>query len=414
MQEWIEEAGATAHTRGLRGWAGRVYKHFETPSYHSKDRRKRVLALVSDAFGAGGGIAKFNRDLLGVMSASPAVSSVVAVTRVQPKPAQDLPLKLHYDIRGIGRDLHCLNGKLNFAREVIRLMRSYRQIDLVVCGLIGILPIAWLAARIKRVPLVCIIHGVDAWQADGSPIANRIIRHADGVIAVSQYTKQRFMEWSGVDANKVMLLPNCYDSIQYGPGPKPEYLLDRYGLQGKTVLMTLGRLAANEQYKGFDEIIECLPALAHKIPDIAYLVVGDGNDKQRLQEKVQALGLSDRVVFAGYIPEREKADHYRLVDAYVMPGRGEGFGIVYLEAMACGIPAVGSKLDGSRDALRNGMLGSLADPGNPEEIVTTILEGLKRNRGVVPDGLEYFSYGNFRNRCRRILDGIWTAERMRT
>jgi glycosyltransferase involved in cell wall biosynthesis len=85
-------------------------------------------------------------------------------------------------------------------------------------------------------------------------------------------------------------------------------------------------------------------------------------DRRCLQEKARSLGVHGRVVFAGYVPESEKADHYRLADAYVMPGRGEGFGIVYLEALACGVPVVASEVDGSREAVREGALGILVDP----------------------------------------------------
>jgi phosphatidylinositol alpha-1,6-mannosyltransferase len=114
------------------------------------------------------------------------------------------------------------------------------------------------------------------------------------------------------------------------------------------------------------------------VPNIAYLIVGDGTDHHRLEEKARSLGVHERVVFAGYIPEREKADHYRLADAYVMPGRGEGFGIVYLEALACGVPVVASKLDGSREAVRDGALGILVDPNDAEGIKRGILEALAR------------------------------------
>ncbi len=105
-----------------------------------------------------------------------------------------------------------------------------------------------------------------------------------------------------------------------------------------------------------------LPSLAERIPGIAYLIVGDGDDRARLEAKAACLGVADRVVLAGFIPETAKADHYRLADAYVMPGWGEGFGIVYLEAMACGLPVLGSKLDGSREALREGDLGFWSIP----------------------------------------------------
>jgi len=117
---------------------------------------------------------------------------------------------------------------------------------------------------------------------------------------------------------------------------------------------------------------------------ITYLIVGDGRDRRRLEEKARSLGVGDRVVFAGFIPESEKTEHYRLADAYVMPGWGEGFGFVYLEALACGIPALGSKLDGSREALRDGDLGILVDPHDRDDLWQGLLEVLIRPRGSFP------------------------------
>ena len=408
VQQWIESTGKEKKSRGLRGWAKRLYEQFETPVRETKDRRKRVLALVSDAFGAGGGIAKFNRDLLTSISTSPDVSNVVALTRVQPTPAKNLPLKLYYNSHGIAKNSHCLSGKLNYIGELVRVVCQYRHIDLVICGLINLLPLAWLVARIKHVPFCCIIHGIDAWQPHPSTLVNRLIQRVDVVVAVSEYTRTRFIEWTGMPSDKILLLPNCYDPVLYGPGNKPDSLVQRYTLHGKAVLMTLGRLVSKERYKGFDEVLECLPALAEYIPNIAYLIVGDGDDKQRLLDKAKELAVADRVIFAGYISEAEKADHYRLADVYVMPSRGEGFGIVYLEAMACGIPTIASKLGGSRDALRNGKLGILADPTDLEDVQHAILHALKQERGV-PSGLEYFSVGNYRRRIWCILSGLFDS-----
>ena len=111
-------------------------------------------------------------------------------------------------------------------------------------------------------------------------------------------------------------------------------------------------------------------------------------------------------IFTGLISEHEKVNHYRLVDVYVMPSRLEGFGFVFLEAMACGIPVVASKIDGSREAVRDGKLGILVDPDKPEEIKSGIIEALKRHRGVVLEGLDYFSYSNFEKRCHHIIDQV--------
>jgi glycosyltransferase involved in cell wall biosynthesis len=112
------------------------------------------------------------------------------------------------------------------------------------------------------------------------------------------------------------------------------------------------------------------------------------------------------VVFAGRIPESEKAAHYRLADAFVMPGYGEGFGIVYLEALACGIPVLASTLDASREALLDGEMGLLVDPRNPAELRRGLLQVLQQPRGGVPPGLEHFSYPSFVKRCHAIIDDL--------
>jgi len=137
------------------------------------------------------------------------------------------------------------------------------------------------------------------------------------------------------------------------------------------------------------------------------MIVGDGPDRARLEQKAQLLNIADRVIFAGRISEEEKADHYRLADIYVMPSSGEGFGIVYLEAMACGIPVIGSKIDGSRDALRNGRLGILVNPTDGAELCEAILRTLaEKSTGDRRHGVEYFSTERFCERVFQMVDAI--------
>jgi glycosyltransferase involved in cell wall biosynthesis len=113
--------------------------------------------------------------------------------------------------------------------------------------------------------------------------------------------------------------------------------------------------------------------------------------------------VNDRIVFTGFVPEEQKADYYRLADAYVMPSQGEGFGIAFLEALACGIPVLGSRVDGSQEALLDGALGCLADPSKPAEIERGVLEALRRGRGAVPQEISHYSYHAFANRAEAIV-----------
>jgi asparagine synthase (glutamine-hydrolysing) len=393
MQEWFLRANYTSsEKRGLRGWALTLHKPY---------KRWRILALLTDAFGGIGGIAKFNRDLLTAIADHPNVSIVNVLPRIMPFQPDNIPGKIVYVTEAVG-------GKAKYLKAFFSTLSRGQPFDLVICGHINLLPLARLAGIIAKAPVLLITHGIDAWQPTKNRLTNYVVTKVNQFISVSELTKQRFSNWTGLPQGLGWLLPNCFEPQDFTPGTKSPSLLRRYGLEGKLVLMTCGRMTSTEMSKGFDRIIQLLPTLIKKIPNIAYLIVGDGDDRPHLESMARQLRVDDRVVFAGYVSEAEKADHYRLADVYVMPSRGEGFGIVYLEAMACGIPVVGSGIDGSREALRDGMLGILVDPDSPDDIKRGILEALGRPRGVVPEGLTYFSYDNFELKCHRIIDRILT------
>ncbi|HLF97409.1 MAG TPA: glycosyltransferase family 4 protein [Methylococcaceae bacterium] len=359
----------------------------------------RILVLLTDAYGGHGGISRFNRDFLGALSAHENVREILVFPRLVRSAIEETILS---NIRFVDRGV---TSKMGYVKTVLAHVIGDRKFDLLVCGHINLLPLCWLLSRWIGCPLALIIHGIDAWEPTGSRLVDRLAKRVDAVVAVSRLSLQRFCAWSGTNPDKGFILPNTVDLSLFTPGPQNPELLNRYGLENKTVLMTLGRMPCSERYKGYDEIIELLPALSERIPDVAYLLAGNGDDRPRLERKAQELGVGKQVVFAGMIPESEKVDHYRLADAYVMPSRGEGFGIVLLEAMACGIPVVASKLDGGREALRDGLLGELVDPLDSADILRGVLQALKKPRGV-PEGLEYFSMDGFRQRVHDIVDGL--------
>lgn len=388
VREWLRRGhGTHSDHRGLRAWARQLN---DAPR-----KRRRVLALLTDGYGGRGGISKFNRDFLRSMCSAPTSREVVAVPRLIQDPPGPLPAGLTYLT-------DATNSKPRYLRKILSLLRSQEKFDLVMCCHINLLPAACLASLWHRVPLLLVIHGIDAWKPTHNWLANRLVSRVDGVIAVSALTLGRFLSWSRLDPGRGIVLPNSVDLHAYRSASKSPELLARFGLQGRRVLMTVGRLVSSERYKGFDEVIEAMPALLETHPDLAYMIVGEGNDRARLERKAVELGVGKQVIFAGYIADEDKCDFYNLADAFVMPSRGEGFGIVLLEAMACGIPAVGSELDGSREALRDGRLGVLVDPTDPRSVLDGIAEALGRPRGI-PEGLDYFSLDCFEQRTHRLL-----------
>ncbi|MDW8308248.1 MAG: glycosyltransferase, partial [Verrucomicrobiales bacterium] len=202
------------------------------------------------------------------------------------------------------------------------------------------------------------------------------------------------------------VLPNCVDLSRFSPGPKNGALLERYGLRERTVLLTVGRLSASERSKGVDEVLDVLPELAREIPNLAYLIVGEGGDRARLEQKARRLGLGERVKFTGWLDDNELAEHYRLADAFVMPGRGEGFGIVYLEALACGVPVVASTADASAEVVRGCDMAVTADPGDPVSVKAAIRTALQLPRGRPAALAQRCSTAAFHRRCADIFETL--------
>jgi phosphatidyl-myo-inositol dimannoside synthase len=370
----------------------------------TRAQTSRVLVLATDAFGGHGGIAAFNRNLLTALTEHPRCEDVFCVCRQPPSAStQALP-----------RNLKCatypVDRKVAYALQAARASLA-APVSLIICGHMYLLPIAFMARLASRAPIALVMHGTDAWTPPPQRATRLLARHIDSFISVSEFTKRRFLQWSHVDPMRGFVLPNCVDLTRFTPGPPDTTLLERYGLIGKKVIMTLGRLEATERGKGIDAVLGVLPKLVERLPDLRYLIVGGGTDQQRLMAKAVQLGVANKTVFAGRIDESVKAAHYRLADAYVMPGHLEGFGIAYLEAMACGIPVLASTLDASREAVGNGAFGLVVNPEDPTELEAGILSALERPRGVVPEGLQQFSYPGFRARLHRIFDEL--SERQR-
>lgn len=363
-----------------------------------------VLMLVTDAFGGHGGIACYNRCLAEALASLPAVRSVTVLPRVMRFASGPLPAKV--------RSVDCAVGsKPSYVRHAM--IEARRPVGMVFCGHINLLPLAAAIAALKRVPLVLQVHGIEAWAP--APWWQRLaLSRVDAIWSVSGVTRDRMNAWAQLPLDRYTVIPNTYKPEQFGIAPRRADLQARYGLQGRKVIVTLARLAGRDRHKGIDETLEALPELLKKEPRLSYLILGDGDDQARLQAKAEALGLRQQVVFAGLIAEAEKADHLRLADVFCLPGRAEGFGIVYLEALACGVPVVGSLLDGSHEALREGELGELVDPDQPGSVKRGIERAMLKSK-TIPSGLDYFSFVNFKRKVGIAIDtrNLTSAARQR-
>ena len=234
------------------------------------------------------------------------------------------------------------------------------------------------------------------------------------MVSVSRHTERRLIEEQDLDPSRIALLPGTFDPDLFQPREPSSSLRGRLGIEpGQPVLLTVARLAGPERHKGYDVVLEALPGIRARIPGVHYVLVGEGNDRARIEGRVRELDLGSCVTLAGFVPDAELPDYYSLCSAFAMPSKREGFGIVYLEAMACGKPAIAGDRDGARDALLDGEIGVLVDPDDVEAFAAAAVEVLSGNHpnraiydsvGLRRRVIESFGPERFRERLEHILD----------
>ena len=285
--------------------------------------------------------------------------------------------------------------------------------DLIICGHVNFSPIAYKISSLLNIPYWVIIYGVDVWDLKDINKAKGL-KSADKIISISQYTTDRVVKEQNIDPNKIVLLHNPIELNRFQVSSKPAYLLDRYKIPSdQFIILTVARLSRSEKYKGYDKILEALPKIIKSIPNVHYLLVGQGDDTDRIKNIIKNLNIESSVTLTGFVSDGELCDHYNLCDVFAMPSKKEGFGFVYIEAMACGKPCLGGNQDGALDALANGDLGALVNPDDIDEISNTLIQILQK---TYPNPLLYepeqlrqavidrFGFEIFQQRLHQYLD----------
>ena len=249
--------------------------------------------------------------------------------------------------------------------------------DLVISTHLNFGIAGYAAKLLAGIRYWCVAHGVEAWNLQRY-LARLGLMKSDLVLAVSNYTRKRLLSEQSLKPDQVVVLPNTISPTAIKPGPKPEFLMRRHALTVcDKVILTVARLAEPERYKGYDQILRALPLIRREIPDLKYVLVGEGEDRPRIEALVRELKVCDAVVLAGGVSQKELPDYYNLCDVFAMPSKGEGFGIVYLEALVCGKPVLAGNSDGSSEPLQNGELGTLVDADDVAQIATEIVAILR-------------------------------------
>ena len=302
-----------------------------------------------------------------------------------------------YSYRGFGRSKAAL---------LAHLLRRSSRIEALFLGHVNLAPLGLLLRLIHwRTRYWVVAHGVEVWQP--LPLHRSVaLRRARGILAVSAYTAEQAAKHQRLDSRKVFVLPPALD---------PSFVPAASGHDeipaGREVLLTVGRLISSEPGKGVDAVIRALPEVLKRVPDVHYVVIGEGDLKPRLQRLAQENAVQDRVLFAGQQKDENLRRYYSRADIYVMPSRQEGFGLVFLEAMACGKPVIAAGFGGAAEIVQEGRTGFLVDPDNPAQLADRLVRlledaDLRKKMGAAGRQVveERYTFPRFEERLTRILD----------
>jgi len=335
-------------------------------------RTKHVFVFL-EIFEREGGIQSYIKDIFRAYSGlSEAYIGEVFLLRDSSdctNPFESEHLKFHY--------FKNQSSQLGRAKMAVALLKCLLQEhpQHVYCGHIKLAPLIQNLCQPLGIPYTVLTYGKEVWEPLGNQ-QRRALTLASEIWTISRYSRDRASAANGIKSSMVKMLPCAIDPEKFTPGDRQPELVEKYGLAGAKVLMTVARLWSGDIYKGVDVTIRALPQIQSVFPDVKYLVIGRGDDQPRLAQLANDFGVSDKVVFAGFVSTEELVEHYRLADGYVMPSQ-EGFGIVYLEAMACGVPVLSGDADGSADPLCDGKLGWRVRHRDPDAVAAACIEILK-------------------------------------
>lgn len=324
-----------------------------------------------------------------------------AIRELTGVPAQVIDLE---PARGDGVSLR---ERLRFAAGLIGRQAAARP-DLVVFSHLSVARAQRTVPPAVRRPYVIFLHGIEAWGAPLPEDRLSVLRGAAALLSNSHYTARRFErmypDLAPVMACPLALLPSDSDAVS---DPRDEAVLGN--VRPNSVLI-VGRMSAAERYKGHDELLDVWPVVRESVADAQLVIAGGGDDAARLAARSRELGLADSVFFTGRVSDSTLAALYERCAAFGMPSRGEGFGIVYLEAMRAGRPCLASLEDGGAEVVVDGETGLLvprSDPAALAAAVVALLSNREMARAMGAAGRvrfeREFSFERFRENVGRAL-----------
>lgn len=272
----------------------------------------------------------------------------------------------------------------------------------IVFAHLGIAKIERAVPASLRVPYAVFLHGIECWhrlpERDRRTLAEARVR-----IANSEFTARRTAA-SNPDVGSIVVCPLALgreaETAPSPPVPSP----------GRKTVLIVGRMSSAERYKGHQELITCWPGVVAAVPDARLVIVGDGDDRPRLERLARCGPAANSIEFAGFVPREQLDAVYAQASVFAMPSRGEGFGLVYLEAMWHGVPCVGSTEDAASEIIEDGRTGVLVDSEDDASLGRALIglltdDGWRRRLGesARASARERFTFDRFRRQVSGVL-----------
>ncbi|HTJ78555.1 MAG TPA: glycosyltransferase family 4 protein [Rariglobus sp.] len=289
----------------------------------------------------------------------------------------------------------CNRSKKEFINDALRLSRGVR---LIICGHVAQLPVAWFASLLRPgLRYMLVAHGIEVWR----PFTfweRRALKGAHRILCVSEFTRRELLKNIRLDDRRLVVLLNALD-------PRLEPGKDATAIStSQPVILTVSRLSPGDSYKGIDHLIEAMPAILAAAPGTKLRVIGRGDDAHRLQDLAREHKLGAAVEFAGFVSDDQLRHEFARCTLFALPSQKEGFGLVYLEAMASGKPCLAADSGGAPEVVTPDC-GGLVPYGDVPAIASACLHMLAKNWNIekIQACAREFSYPRFQGRLAMIL-----------
>ncbi|MCA9994200.1 MAG: glycosyltransferase family 4 protein [Anaerolineales bacterium] len=358
----------------------------------------KVLLIAPDLFGPPGGIARYAQMVcLSLVKAGHTVEAVVLAdpSNTHVPTTFDTPTLNYHP---------CHGNRLAFVQKSIEMALKIKP-ALILVGHVNFSPLGYGLAKLIGAKWATFIYGIDVWQP--LPWHRRLaVRKSDQIISISKFTAQQAAQNNNLGKKgDVQILHNCLaPSFEVAARPERQK-------PPRMNLLTVARTTLAERYKGHDYVIRAMAIMRTRFPQLVYHIVGDGDWQPDLRKLADELGVSENVVFHGRVSDEALLQHYIDATVFVMPSQCEGFGFVFIEAMAHGTPAIGGNLDATPEVIMDGVTGCLVDPTSVNAIATAISYLLENPAQCEQMGIngqqhvqEKFSFDRFQQNLLKIID----------